>query len=418
MERNIKNIGRINFVILLLAGSISVILARYCHSLSGQVAAVFFKIGTLVALISYLQARLEEKEQNEKLEFDEIAREKNAASLFSTEAETFPARRSREQFERFFLPGYTVLLFILELGGAIFLWRWLDNAIVERPRQPFVALALYSVLALVLFLLGKYSANIARFEKERLLRPGASFLVLGAYLFATRGSDAKRVRLQKRLADALLHSANTEDVDVILARSELMSEIPWVNRILINIQTALHLKRVLDQADLHITPSRLIMFSGMAGILAAMAVSALTFSILLMLVAGLVAAALPFLHVWYKRKKRLDAFLEHLPDALDLMSRALSAGHAFSEALHMISVEMPEPIASEFRKTYEEQNLGLSMKLALENLTNRIPLLDLRMCVTAILIQRETGIPENIMRREGVICRSAWSRTRLRCNAV
>ena len=217
------------------------------------------------------------------------------------------------------------------------------------------------------------------------------FLVLGAYLFATHGSDAKRARLQKRLADALLHSANTEDVDVILARSELMSELPWVNRFLINIQSALHLKRFLDQADLHITPSRLIMFSGMAGILAAMAVSALTFSLLLMLAAGVLAAALPFIHVWYKRKKRLDAFLEHLPDALDLMSRALSAGHAFSEALHMISVEMPEPIASEFRKTYEEQNLGLSMKLALENLTNRIPLLDLRMCVTAILIQRETG---------------------------
>jgi tight adherence protein B len=217
------------------------------------------------------------------------------------------------------------------------------------------------------------------------------FLVLGAYLFATRGNDAKRARLQKRLADALLHSANTEDVDVILARSELMSEIPWVNRFLINIQSALQLKRLLDQADLHITPSRLIMFSGMAGILAAMSVSALTFSLLLMLAAGVGAAALPFIHVWYKRKKRLDAFLEHLPDALDLMSRALSAGHAFSEALHMISVEMPEPIASEFRKTYEEQNLGLSMKLALENLTNRIPLLDLRMCVTAILIQRETG---------------------------
>lgn len=217
------------------------------------------------------------------------------------------------------------------------------------------------------------------------------FLVLGAYLWATRGSDAKRARLQKRLADALLHSANTDDVDVILARSELMSEIPWLNRSLVSVQSALRLKRMLDQADLHITPSRLIMFSGMAGILAAMAVSALTFSLLLMLAAFVVAAALPFIHVWYKRKKRLDAFLEHLPDALDLMSRALSAGHAFSEALHMISVEMPEPIASEFRKTYEEQNLGLSMKLALENLTNRIPLLDLRMCVTAILIQRETG---------------------------
>ena len=73
------------------------------------------------------------------------------------------------------------------------------------------------------------------------------------------------------------------------------------------------------------------------------------------------------------------------------MSRALSAGHAFSESLQMVSIEMPEPIATEFRKTYEEQNLGLSLKLALENLTQRIPLLDLRLCVTAILIQRETG---------------------------
>jgi tight adherence protein B len=80
-----------------------------------------------------------------------------------------------------------------------------------------------------------------------------------------------------------------------------------------------------------------------------------------------------------------------LPDALDLMSRSLLAGHAFAESMHMVSTEMPDPIATEFRKTYEEQNLGLSLKLALENLTQRIPLLDLRMCITAVLIQRETG---------------------------
>jgi tight adherence protein B len=100
---------------------------------------------------------------------------------------------------------------------------------------------------------------------------------------------------------------------------------------------------------------------------------------------------LPFAHVWWRRKKRFDKFLEQLPDALDLVSRALSAGHAFSEALNMVSTEMPEPISTEFRKAYEEQNLGLSLKLALENLTQRMPLLDLRMCVTAVLIQRETG---------------------------
>lgn len=219
----------------------------------------------------------------------------------------------------------------------------------------------------------------------------ALFLVLGAYLLATHGTDAKRARLQKRLSEALLHSAHTEDIDVVLARNELMSEIPWVNRSLVRVQAALQLKRILDQADLHITPSRLIMFSVMAGMLAALATSVISVSILLIFLAGVMAATMPFAHVWWKRKKRFDAFLEHLPDALDLMSRALSAGHAFSEALHMVSAEMPEPIATEFRKTYEEQNLGLSLKLALENLTQRIPLLDLRMCVTAVLIQRETG---------------------------
>jgi len=217
------------------------------------------------------------------------------------------------------------------------------------------------------------------------------FLVLGAYLLATHGTDAKRARLQKRLSEALLHSAHTEDMEVVLARNELMSEIPWLNRSLVRVQAALQLKRMLDQADLHITPSRLVMFSGMAGLLAALAASVISVSILLMLGAGLLAAAVPFVHVWWKRKKRFDAFLELLPDALDLMSRGLSAGHAFSEALHMVSAEMPDPIATEFRKTYEEQNLGLSLKLALENLTQRIPLMDLRMCVTAIMIQRETG---------------------------
>ena len=219
----------------------------------------------------------------------------------------------------------------------------------------------------------------------------ALFLVLGAYLLATHGTEKKRARLQRRLTDALLHSAQAEDVDVVLARNELMSEIPWVNRTLVNLQAALQLKRMLDQADLHITPSRLLMFAFMAGMLGALAASVLTVFIPLMILAGLICASLPLVHVVWRRKKRFDSFLEQLPDGLDLISRALSAGHAFSEALHMVSLEMPEPIATEFRKAYEEQNLGLSLKLALENLTQRMPLLDLRMCVTAVLIQRETG---------------------------
>lgn len=217
------------------------------------------------------------------------------------------------------------------------------------------------------------------------------FLVLGGYLLATRGSDARRRRLQQRLSEALLHSAHTEDVEVILAREELMSEIPWINQVLVRMASAMHLKKMLDQADLQITVTRLLMFSLMAGILAALAASVIAPEMLIIIASGAAGASLPFIHVWWKRRKRFDKFLEHLPDTLELMSRALSAGHAFPETLHMVSGEMPEPIATEFRKTYEEQNLGLSLKLALENLTQRMPLLDLRLCVTAVLIQRETG---------------------------
>ncbi|HWS56467.1 MAG TPA: type II secretion system F family protein [Pyrinomonadaceae bacterium] len=217
------------------------------------------------------------------------------------------------------------------------------------------------------------------------------FGVFGAYLLATRESEEKRKRLQQRLSDALLYTRHSEDADVQLARAELLSEIPALSRLLGRFPVATSLRRMLDQADLHITVSRLVMLSLMAGMLAALAVSMLTVSTLLMATGGVVAAAVPFMHVLYRRRKRLHAFLGLLPDTLELMSRALQAGHAFSEALHMVANEMPEPIATEFRKTYEEQNLGLSLKLALENLTQRVPLLDLRLCVTAILIQRETG---------------------------
>jgi tight adherence protein B len=217
------------------------------------------------------------------------------------------------------------------------------------------------------------------------------FLTFTAYLLATRGSEQKRARMKQRLSNALLHSAHDADIEVQLARQELMSEIPLFDRLLVRVQVATKLKRMLDQADLHITVTRLLMFSLMAAMLAGLAASMLTISAILIVMAGAAAAAVPFVHVVWARRKRLNRFLEDLPDALELMSRGLSAGHGFAEALQMVASEMPDPIATEFRKTYEEQNLGLSLKLALDNLAARVPLLDLKLCITAILIQRETG---------------------------
>lgn len=217
------------------------------------------------------------------------------------------------------------------------------------------------------------------------------FLTYTLFLFTSRASDKKRAILKERLADAIRSSAHSTDMDVQLARQELLSEIPWMNRVLIKLQVTSKLKQMIDQADAHITVMRLILFSLTAGVLAFLAVSMVSASYLLMGFFAVIATALPFLQIHVKRKKRLKKFLQLLPDALDLMARGLSAGHAFTEALQMVSTEMPEPIATEFRKTYEEQNLGLSLKLALENLVERVPILDLRMCVTAVLIQRETG---------------------------
>lgn len=217
------------------------------------------------------------------------------------------------------------------------------------------------------------------------------FVTYALYLMSSRGSDARRALINERLAEAIRSSAHSTDLDVQLAREELLSEIPWMNRVLIKLEVTSRIKRMIDQADSQITVMRLVLFSLTAGVLAVLAVSMVSVSYLLMALFGIIATVLPFAHIAMKRKKRLKKFLQLLPDALDLMSRGLSAGHAFTESLQMVATEMPEPIATEFRKTYEEQNLGLSLKLALDNFVQRMPLLDLRMCVTAVLIQRETG---------------------------
>jgi len=217
------------------------------------------------------------------------------------------------------------------------------------------------------------------------------FLVYALFVLTSRKSDARRALLNERLAEAIRSSAHSTDVDVQLAREELLSEIPWLNRSLVKLELTGGLKRMIDQSDLQVTVMRLLLFVATAAAFGYLAAAMITISLPLRILFALIAGALPFLYVMNKRKKRMKKFLQLLPDALDLMARGLSAGHAFTEALQMVATEMPEPVSSEFRKTYDEQNLGLSLKLALENLIQRMPLLDLRMCVTAIMIQRETG---------------------------
>lgn len=184
MERSTQRNGLINFLALLVVGAAGFAVARYANALAGQVSTAFLGVGVLVAAVSWFQTRLEENERLEKLEFDELARAKGGSALFEKrDAESFPAQRSREQFERFFVPSFTVVLFLAEGAGAFLLWRWVTRSATGLEiRQPVVAIALFGLFFLVLFILGRFSAAIARLEDYRLLRPGSSWLLLGAYL--------------------------------------------------------------------------------------------------------------------------------------------------------------------------------------------------------------------------------------------
>ncbi len=185
MERNIQKNGLVNLVVLLVVGLAAWAAARYANSFAGEAAVAFVGLGFLVAAVSWFQMRLEDRERIEKLEFDEMTKGGTGASLFNTqEAEAFPSRRSREQFEKYFVPGFTVLVLGLQWAGAWWLWRWLQKPAVAALANPLVAMAILGLLALTLFIIGKYAAGIARLEKQRLLAPGASWLLLSAYLLA------------------------------------------------------------------------------------------------------------------------------------------------------------------------------------------------------------------------------------------
>ena len=186
MERNTQKNGLVNLMEAVMIFIAAFVVTCYVNSLAGQAASIFLGLGALVAFGSWFQMRLEENERLEKLEIDELARTKGDSTLFDAkESEVFPARRSREQFEKFFVPGFAVLLFILEAGGAWLLWRWIGkttSGIVDVRAMP--SLSLFAIFALLLFLLGRFSVTIARLGDYRLLRPGSSFLLAGAYVCA------------------------------------------------------------------------------------------------------------------------------------------------------------------------------------------------------------------------------------------
>jgi len=216
------------------------------------------------------------------------------------------------------------------------------------------------------------------------------FATYALFLVASRRQIADQERLEQRVREALQETMDSPEGAIKLVREDSIGGNATIHRILSSLNLMNRLDVMIKQADVPITVYRLLLFCVLAGIIAGLAAATL-FNIVVVVVFAGVAAAIPILHIARTRQKRLRAFNSQLPDTLDLMSRSLAVGHAFSESLHQVAMEMPDPVATEFRITFEEQKLGLSSKLALDRLGERVPLLDLRLCITAMHIQRETG---------------------------
>ena len=181
MDQHYQKTGLLNWIWLAVSAGGSLWVTNYLSSAAGGPATVIVGAGFLVALVSYFQMRLEERERLEKLEFDELNKAKSSSALFTAEAESFPSRRSREQFEKFFIPAFTILLFAAQTAAVVWYWKELAKPPVLNANRATFGMSLFGLFALVLFVLGKYSTGLARMESHRLLRPVAGYLLLSAY---------------------------------------------------------------------------------------------------------------------------------------------------------------------------------------------------------------------------------------------
>jgi tight adherence protein B len=223
----------------------------------------------------------------------------------------------------------------------------------------------------------------------------AALLVFMAFVVAfyawrasTMSEGQKRIQDQLRRLSMLGHD---DQIDKGILRDKRMSDITFVDRLLGSMPFARRMELLLYQAGLNWRVGTLILLMVLTGAVFFLLCSTLLHRPLLGLVIGIATAYIPYGWVKGQKTKRMNQFSEELPDSLDLMTSALRAGLSFPAALQLVAQESPEPLAQEFAITFDEQNLGLDVKEALVNLTERVDSLDLKFFVTAVIIQRETG---------------------------
>jgi tight adherence protein B len=217
--------------------------------------------------------------------------------------------------------------------------------------------------------------------------------LLSALLIAATGVGASE-RLKRtlaRLEAVLVTEGKIRDELIDVRKQELLSTIPLLNRILLRLEIAPKLRRILYQANVKTTPGGLLLLSAAIWMIAVELAYLRTGTFFFSVALGFVPAGIPLMYVFWMRSKRLLKFEEGLPAALDLMVSGLRGGNSLASVLRLVSLEAPDPIGPEFRICFDEQNYGVDLRTALENLAVRVPIQDIRMIMTAILIQKETG---------------------------
>jgi tight adherence protein B len=219
-------------------------------------------------------------------------------------------------------------------------------------------------------------------------------LVMGTYAAITYlpGFLAQR-EMDRRLKD-VSSFRTTEDLagdPGTVVRQEKQGPLPAIDKVLQQSNFGTGLERLIQRAGMETTPSAIVASAFIGALIGFFIAMMLTNAMIARPIAAVAGFLAPFM--WLKRKasKRLKKFEEMFPEALDLLSRAIRAGHAFQTAMGMVADELPEPVGPEFKKTFDQQNFGLPLKEALNELAERIGLLDVKFFVTAVLIQRDTG---------------------------
>lgn len=217
-------------------------------------------------------------------------------------------------------------------------------------------------------------------------------LVLGAYwLFVVRLDQAEGAALRKRLKSDESTAAIRKEFR-ILRPTEKLSGVDTLNSLLGQMgRIVAPLQRDITQAGLKVNVATLLLSSACSALAVYLGVSIFTGNRLLGVGSGFLAAFVPFIYVRQKKNSRLRKFEEQFPEAIDLIGRALRAGHAFTTGLAMAAEEIAKPVGEEFQLLYDRQNYGMPLPDAMKAFAARIPLIDARFFVTAVLTQRETG---------------------------